>query len=188
MFDAGVPPTFPITFANVCQPPGACGGDPSGLWTYSNYCVPDDAFTPLVSSCGATFTQVTNKQGTARGAVLFTPTQVARDVVVQAAFTITTTSPTCVGACASLGSVFSQRGAMASCSLQLPDGGASATTCSCSVLYQFADRSSETYTRSQGTLTTSSGRTWNYCITSNSLRARETTANANDFGISTMTR
>lgn len=203
MFDAGTPPEISVTFASNCNAVQPCGGDPStgreGLWEYSGVCVEDSVFNQFISICGgATQTQVYDKVGVARGAVLFTTQQMARSVTGQVDFKVTTINNQCVngfmglGGCAQLPALLMNRGGItAQCALAFPDGGASTTSCTCELWFAFADQASEDYARSGNVLTTSTARTFEYCVQPQQLVYEETTPTTvmrptRDPGVSTL--
>jgi hypothetical protein len=138
MFDAGMPPAVAITFAATCNSANPCGGNTVGLWHYQQVCIEDAIFGQIQRACGgATQTQILNRSGTARGAVLFDATTMARQVTGSVDFGMTTTANLCVngfmglGGCNQLVAAFGAagvRGVTGTCALELPDGGPSATT------------------------------------------------------------
>jgi hypothetical protein len=199
MFDAGMPPTVPITFASNCNAVQACGGALPGLWHYGSVCIEDTAFGRIQQLCGgAAQTQILNKVGSASGAVLFTNNQMARAVRGSVNFTATTTNTTCVVGfmgfgCTSLPALLGQAGITGTCSLSLPDGGASSNTCTCDLSFAFNDMASETYTAANNVITTGSNRTFEYCVAGTTLTYEETTPPsvmniARDPGVSTLSR
>ncbi|MDX2014746.1 MAG: hypothetical protein SFW67_31400 [Myxococcaceae bacterium] len=200
LFDAGMPPSVPITFAANCNAVPACGGALPGLWHYGSVCIEDTAFSRIQQLCGgAAQTQILNKSGMASGAVLFTSNQMARAVSGSVNFTATTTNTTCVagfmgiGGCTNLPSLLGQAGITGTCALSLPDGGASSNTCTCDLSFAFNDTANETYTTANNTITTSTNRTFEYCVAGSTLTYEETTPTsvmniARDPGVSTLSR
>lgn len=200
MFDAGMPPSVAITFAANCNAAQPCGGALPGLWHYQSFCVEDAIFSRLLNACGgATQTQILDRSGTARGAVFFTSTQMGRSVSGAVDFSLSTVNSTCVngfmgiGGCTQLPTLLAQAGVTGTCALSLPDGGASATTCTCDLTFPFNDQATEDYTTAGNTITTPRGRTFDYCVQGQSMTYEETTPAsvmgiARDPGVSTLAK
>ncbi|MBL8934344.1 MAG: hypothetical protein JNM69_07315 [Archangium sp.] len=200
MFDAGMPPEVNISFATTCAASQPCGGALPGLWHYGSVCVEDAIFARLQQLCGgANQTQILDRSGTARGAVFFNATQMARSVNGRVDFTLTTTNSTCVtgfmglGGCANLPALAANAGVMGTCALELPDGGASASTCTCHLRFPFNDQATDTYTTSGNVITTAGNRTFEYCVQGNTMTYEETTPTsvmniARDPGVSTLSK
>ena len=190
VFDAGTPPTVNLTFAATCLAPAPCGGAVQGLWHYQDFCIEDGIFNNLVSRCGgATQTQVLNRSGTAQGAVFFSPTQMGRQVSGAVDFTLFTTNSSCVQGCSFLPALLTSFGIAGTCASGQPDGGPGG--CSCSMRYPFNDVSTETYSLSGNVISTTTNRTFNYCVQGTSMTYKETTSTtgiAKDPGISTLAR
>jgi hypothetical protein len=198
MFDAGMPANVAITFAANCNASNPCGGALPGLWHYQSFCVEDAIFSRLLSACGgATQTQILNRSGTARGAIFFNATQMARSVSGAVDFSLSTVNPTCVngfggiGGCTQLPTLLAQAGVTGTCALSLPDGGASTSTCTCNLTFPFNDQATEDYTTAGNTITTPRGRTFDYCVQGTSMTYEETTPPsvtniARDPGVSTL--
>jgi hypothetical protein len=200
MFDAGMPPTVPITFASNCNAVQPCGGALTGRWYYDNVCIEDSIFSRIQSACGgASQTQILNRSGSVAGAVMFSSNQMARSVTGTVDFTATTTNGVCVngfmglGGCAQLPSLLGNFGVQGTCALGLPDGGASTASCTCDLTFSFTDTANETYTTSGNVITTGSGRTFEYCVANTRLTYEETTPAGvmnptQDPGVSTLSR
>lgn len=200
MFDAGMPANVAITFAANCNASNPCGGALPGLWHYQSFCVEDAIFSRLLSACGgATQTQILNRSGTARGAVFFNATQMARSVSGAVDFSLSTVNSTCVngfmgiGGCTQLPTLLAQAGVTGTCALSLPDGGASTSTCTCNLTFPFNDQATEDYTTAGNTITTPRGRTFDYCVQGTSMTYEETTPAsimgiARDPGVSTLAK
>lgn len=198
MFDAGMPPSVAISFAQNCNAVQPCGGALPGLWHYQSFCVEDSIFSRLVNLCGgASQTSILNRTGTARGAVFFTPTQMGRSVTGVVDFSLSTVSSTCVngfmgiGGCTQLPAVAAQAGVSGTCSLSFPDGGPSTTTCTCQLTFPFNDQATEDYTSAGNVITTPRGRTFEYCVQGQTMTYEETTPAsvmgiARDPGVSTL--
>jgi hypothetical protein len=195
-----LPPTVPITFAATCTSPAACGGAVPGLWHYQNVCIEDGLLGRAQQLCGgAAQTQIFDKMGTARGAIFFTDTQVARSIAATIDFSLTTTNSTCVngiagvGGCTNLPSLLANAGITGTCALALPDGGASASTCTCTLHLSVNDQVNDTYTVANNTITTGGNRTFEYCVQGTSMTHKETTPTSatslrRDPGISTLSK
>lgn len=200
MFDAGMPASVPMTFAANCNATQPCGGALPGLWHYQSICVEDSIFSRLQNFCGgAAQTQVLDRSGTARGAVFFTATEMARSVAGRVDFALSTTNGTCVngfmglGGCTNLPSLLAQAGVQGTCALELPDGGASASTCTCRLSFAFNDQATDTYTVAGNVITTGGNRTFEYCVAGTSMTYEETTPAsvmniARDPGVSTLSK
>ncbi|MBE2252283.1 MAG: hypothetical protein IAE78_22305 [Myxococcus sp.] len=197
MFDAGMPPTVPISFATACNATQPCGGALPGLWHYQSVCVEDAIFSQLVTRCGGpTQTQILDRTGTASGAVFFTATQMARMVTGRVDFKMSTVNSTCVNGfggfgCVQLPTLLSQAGITGTCALALPDGGASSSTCTCELNFRFNDQATDTYTTSGNVISTAGNRTFDYCVQGQTLTYEETTPTsvmniARDPGVSTL--
>lgn len=200
MFDAGMPPQVAISFAATCAAAQPCGGALPGLWHYQSVCVEDAIFTRLQNLCGgATQSSVNDRSGTARGAVFFTANQMARQVSGRVDFSMSTTNSTCVngfmgfGGCANLPTLLGNAGVQGTCALELADGGASTSTCTCRLSFAFNDQATDTYTVSGNVITTAGNRTFEYCVQGTSMTYEETTPAsvtniARDPGVSTLSK
>ena len=200
MFDAGMPPEVNISFATTCAASQPCGGALPGLWHYGSVCVEDAIFSRLQQICGgATQTQILERSGTARGAVFFDATQMARSVSGRVDFTLSTTNSNCVtgfmgfGGCSNLAALAGNAGVMGTCALELPDGGASSSTCTCHLRFPFNDQATDTYTTAGNVITTAGNRTFEYCVQGTTMTYEETTPTsvmniARDPGVSTLSK
>ncbi len=202
-FDAGNPAPVTISFAPTCTTPTPCGGNVVGLWHYQDVCIEDGIFGNVQRACGgAAQTEILNRSGTARGAVYFDSTTMARAVIGSVDFGLTTTNPTCVngfmglGGCTQLPSAFQLAGVTGvpgTCALELPDGGPSPSTCTCRLTFAFNDQATDGYSTAANTISTDGGRTFDYCVQGSSMSYKETTPAsirniARDPGISTLAK
>jgi hypothetical protein len=177
--DAGMPPTFNLTFAASCGSQPTCGGNPVGTWFYTAGCIEDAAFSQIQQLCaGAT---ISNKMGTASGSLVFTPTTVTRSITGSVTFSMHATDAFCIQSCPNLPSFLATYGVSGTCT-------GTATACDCTWTAPFGSSGTDSYTASNGVITLTSGnpRTFAYCVTGGTMQYTETTLNATEPGLYTL--
>ncbi len=186
------PPTIPITFPQTCPAQAACGGNPSGTFFYSAACISQDEFDSVITrienaGCRRGSVRVTGYDGGLAGSATFSNgTNLCR--VVRGGVTVSATiTGTCANAtlCGLVSSGISQGGYTGSCYL---DAGA----CDCLVHREInIDNSGVAYTVGTNSLTiTSSGQTFETCLSGSTFSTRETDAGTatHEPGTATLTK
>lgn len=159
--DAGTPSEVTIRFAG-CEAFVACGGDPSGTWTYEDICI-EDPFPAVRDACaGAT---VEDPSGTASGRVTLAAGAVVREAHVTLSGTIVIPASCAVVGCSNIQAALSSTYESASCT-----GGP--TGCRCTVSDEIDILESDTYTVDGSTLH-AGGRSYEFCVDGGALRYRE---------------
>lgn len=147
-----------------------CGGDVEGTWTYTSACVDSTALADAVQQACANAT--TDTHGVVDGTLIFSGGTVVRsgNYVVTADIHV---PPNCViGSCAVVQGLLA--GALPGVTCQ--DGGAG--SCDCIASRTGGSIAAQSYTAAGNTITLADGRTFDYCVTGNTLVYTETTANA----------
>jgi hypothetical protein len=179
--DTGVDAALTGAFATItygsCPTFTACGGDVKGTWNVSGGCVSSDLFKAAKQQCPGIVES--NVVFQARGYVTADATTVTRNTEVKftAKLAIPSNCKAAVGACATVGSALVFAGLKtATCTDDAGTGG-----CNCDVGDTIADTSSDAYVTAGNTLTTgssTSARTFDYCVAGSKLSYIETTAKA----------
>lgn len=178
---------------NAIPPPGPCGGQLTGRYCYTAFCVSEALLlADIQSACANAGGAIafSNTAGTVNGSLDFTGTGSSGAVTRNATLTITGNAavPTvCVpgGQCGLVQQAFTQAGATAQCQT-------SASGCACSYTYVVPTGTSTTFTTAGnvvtvGTIGMGNQRTYDYCATSG-LRYRETTSDPAEPGVATLSQ
>ncbi len=189
--DAGLPPAVDIQFDN-CPAFSAMGGDPIGTWDYTAACIDTTMLTSLASACmGAEKPTIKSAKGKVQGRVIFTATQVARNVVTTSNLVLTV-ARTCFPAqfqaqpCAALGQLLATQLPGASCA-----DGADVDHCDCSVTITGGQAGMNNYTKSATQLTLDDGSVYDFTADTKTLQYQQTTpamGGQPEPGISTATK
>jgi hypothetical protein len=182
-------PSIPLLFAASCPVFTPCGGNVVGTWTYDGGCVPDDAFTPLITQfnmlCGVApdggsmTTTISDKTGNACGSLTFTSTELHRNVLADVTFTVTNIGSTCIdpGYCSIGDSLLPTYGLSGHCQTNT-----AGDACICTnVKFNLNSLSSDTYTLNANTITTGGGRSYDYCVSGGVFTYVETTMSTSTF-------
>lgn len=185
-----LPAMVPISFPATCTAPTPCGGALAGRYNYTGACIGQDELTgfktQVEQACGANSVNIYGYDGGLAGFAFFSTGQVCR--TVQGAVTVSATiSGQCVAGCSLVSGQISQMGYTGSCFV---DGG----LCDCTATRAIGiSNMAAPYTTSGNTLTiTSSGQTFEYCVSGMSLTTRELDAGSggamgHEFGVATLT-
>lgn len=147
-----------------------CGGDVTGVWTYTTACADSTAFQGAVQQACATAT--TTEHGVVSGTLTFSGGRVQRSGTYVVTADIHVPSNCVVVSCAVVQGLLATSLSGVTCS----DGAAG--SCDCIASRTGGSIASQAYTASGTTITLADGRTFDYCVTGTTLVYRETTANA----------
>lgn len=176
---SGTPPVVNIQFPASCPTFTACGGDLPGTWFYTTACIADP-FSGVKTVCpGVT---VTNPSGTVQGKLVFTGTTVSRDAKGSVSATLSVPASCNPTTCADVQSAINTGTTTGTCT-------AAGSGCTCNVTSTFnGDGTPGTYTVSNGTLTTGSGATYEFCAAGSNLKHRATSTNGTEPGSYELTK
>jgi hypothetical protein len=173
----GTPGT--VTLADTCPTFTPCGGTLPGTWHYTNACFEKSALFPssLFTNIGCgTPAFGALSSSTIIGSVAFATTQVTRSGTVSLTLNITTTSGGyCT--CGNLQSALAYAYSAAVCT--------GTATCVCTVTFDGSVNDSTAYTAAGNVITLNGSRTFDYCVSGNTLKYKETTATDPEPGIFT---
>lgn len=173
--DAGLPAAADIQFDN-CPAFSASGGDPVGTWDYTGACVDTSMLADFGAACqGAEKPTVKSAKGKVQGRVVFTATQVARNVVTTTN-AVVTVAKTCFPAmfqsqpCSTLGQLLASQVPGASCA-----DGADVDHCDCNITITGGQSGTNGYTKSATQLTLDNGSVYDFSVTGKTLQYKQTT-------------
>jgi hypothetical protein len=177
--------------ATALPSPGACGGALPGTWCYTSYCLNPAVLPAVTQVCaGAYYSSVV---GTVNGTTAFTGTAAAGAVNRNATTSLAVSvdfPPSCYNVvltdCPAIQGALAFAGITATCNTST-DGG-----CLCGRTLVDSLNETGSYTTSgsvlNATLADGGVRTYEYCVQSNTMRYRETTANPAERSVGTLTR
>jgi len=175
--DAGLPPAADIQFDN-CPAFSAMGGDPVGTWDYTGACVDTTQLaSAFANACqGAEKPTVKSAKGTVQGRIIFTATDVARNVATTTN-AVVTVAKTCFPAmfqgqpCSTLGTLLASQVPGASCA-----DGADVDHCDCNITIKGGQSGTNKYTKSATQLTLDDGSVYDFTASGKTLQYQQTTA------------
>lgn len=172
-----------VTVQQNCPAFSACGGSLTGSYCYTNLCLSTaDLSITTFGTCDLSALDPSSLTGTVNGGAVFTADQVNRVAKVELSGTLSlpATSGCSLGSCSTIQNLLNvaiqSRGATATCTARTtsPQLG-----CDCALsIVQNVDQM-EGFTASGNTITTASGRTYDYCISGSTLGLTETTTTSN---------
>ncbi len=174
--DAGLPAAVDIQFDN-CPAFTPSGGDPVGAWDYTGACVDTAMLADLGAGCmGPDKPTIKSAKGKVQGRIVFTATEVARNVVTKTD-AVVTVAKTCFPAqfqaqsCASLGTLLASQVPGASCV-----DGADVAHCDCNITITGGQSGTNKYTKSATQLTLDDGSIYDFSVKAKTLQYTQTTA------------
>jgi hypothetical protein len=162
--DAGLPAAADVQFDN-CPAFTASGGDPVGTWDYTAACVDTSKLADLGAACmGAEKPTIKSATGKVQGRIIFTATQVARNVVTTTN-AVVTVAKTCFPAqvqgqpCATLGQLLASQVPGASCG-----DGADVDHCDCNITIKDGQSGTNGYTKNGTQLMVDDGSVYDFSV------------------------
>lgn len=151
--------------------PPTCGGDPSGMWRFSNACGASVLEQQLRAQCATVSTSVQSRSASGTLSLMGSRYDLLLVDDITATATVPPVCATAVGGCAAIPPLLGSVGASGVCT-SLPNG-----SCSCQVSHTLRISESGTYSLSGATIVAGS-RTYDHCVLGSSLKLRERSTGA----------